>query len=497
MQLNSSIIFEWLSEYYGVETSGKEIEDLVLPIPRLFLCGMSYANHQLYVGRVEDFPCPTQSISSLFVGVGGQFPQNWNTSNCHFLSIPEEKSVVKVFNLLSDLYEQCAQWDRRLCDILLHDASITEMISITIPVVGNPISFTNNRGLLLHTVVISENIWLQDNSICGSFDPHLWDYYVENCKKEGFHFYRHEVGYFYFSNIYRNGDFVGVLVVQESDNPLTPGRCALFRHFYDRICLTMENKNNLDSGVFNSIKSSVLNLLQGKTAPYFDKNRLKLRRDNRINEPEKWICLTVQPKIMPTPISWDAYSEAVDNHVLGSVSVYFENCIVALIPILQGRDIGVIKKEILSLLQRLGLYAGVSDFFRNPAELRGYYRQARHALELGLAEKPDHLIFDFRDHVLTYMLRNTPGDLPINCLLPEALLRLRPEKDTPTVVDYWGTLKMYLDNEMNTAQTARDLYIHRSTLQTRLDKIAETIPLDTPEQRFLARYYIYLFTSQR
>lgn len=495
MQLNSSIILDRLSETYRVEQSGKEIEELILSCPHLFIQGIPYKNNQLYVGHVEKLPRPSQDIVCLVVGVGGQFPSDWSTSSSHLLSIPEETSVEHVFNLLSDLYEQFTQWDFQLCDILLRDACLTEMISISIPIVGNPITFTNNRGTVLQNSVICESLWLDDNSIFNPLTTNFWDYYVDNCKKEGFHFYRHETGYYYFSNIYCCGAYVGVLVMQELEHPLTPGRCVLFRHLYERICLAMEHKNNLESGVFNSIKSAIVNLLQGKPTAYFDSKRLKLYRDNRSDAPKQWICAVIQPRHLPSPVSWSSYSDAVENCILNSFCVYFENCIVALIPLPSGRGVNVIKAELTPLLHRFEMCSGISDPFGNPADLRSYYRQAVHALEHGIIQTRCSVVFSFRDYAMHYMLRNSHGDIPVICLIPDALLQLRSEDHAPGTVDYWHTLKTYLNNEMNVAQTARELYIHRSTLQSRLDKIAETIPLDTPEQRFLIRYYINLYES--
>ncbi|MFR3031599.1 MAG: helix-turn-helix domain-containing protein [Blautia sp.] len=49
--------------------------------------------------------------------------------------------------------------------------------------------------------------------------------------------------------------------------------------------------------------------------------------------------------------------------------------------------------------------------------------------------------------------------------------------------DYFHTLKVYLDHHMNAVQTAKELYIHRSTFLYRLDKIKQALcsDLDDPD----------------
>lgn len=52
--------------------------------------------------------------------------------------------------------------------------------------------------------------------------------------------------------------------------------------------------------------------------------------------------------------------------------------------------------------------------------------------------------------------------------------------------------KCYLDNTCNIAKTARALYIHRSTLLSRLKKIEEYVCLDTAENRLYAQICTHL-----
>ena len=62
-------------------------------------------------------------------------------------------------------------------------------------------------------------------------------------------------------------------------------------------------------------------------------------------------------------------------------------------------------------------------------------------------------------------------------LCHERLLFLQ-EHDDSSGSDYMRTLRCYLDNHCNVVQTARELFIHRSTLLYRLEKIKKLTGLD-------------------
>ncbi|MBQ3267475.1 MAG: helix-turn-helix domain-containing protein, partial [Atopobiaceae bacterium] len=59
-------------------------------------------------------------------------------------------------------------------------------------------------------------------------------------------------------------------------------------------------------------------------------------------------------------------------------------------------------------------------------------------------------------------------------------------------VDYIDTLRAYLDNGCNASQTAKAMYLHRSTLVQRLDRIREIVDLELPERRLYLSMCLHL-----
>lgn len=92
------------------------------------------------------------------------------------------------------------------------------------------------------------------------------------------------------------------------------------------------------------------------------------------------------------------------------------------------------------------------------------------------------------------MLRHSCGELEADTFLTPGLRELMQLDGT---VDYWGTLRLYLDNECNASKTAQDLYLHRSSLLPRLDRIRSLVELDTPEQRLYLRLCMTLIDMEK
>lgn len=492
MRLSSDIILERLREAFTVEQTGSAIEEMALSSPRLFHRGMHYRPNQVYVGNADQFTPPSPEIPCLLVGIGGIFPEAWAEGNVCLWTLPDAASSEQILNQIADTFEFYEQWDQELYSILLQDANLLKMIVATEKVLGNSIAFTNNRGHLVVNIRNPHYDPALTDKLQKSYRNEFREDYVANCEETGFLFYTIGDQKYYFSNIYQNHSFVGVLTLVERDHLLTPGICTLFRYFYDRVCMAMAQKSNTENTVFTSMKTTFIKLLQGDHSSYLDTNRLILRNDGLPIEPDRWLCIILHPKKYEAAFSWGYYCEAAEVALPGSTAVEYQNRVVAVIPIGDEENTEAVLKKLIPLSQVHGLQIGISDPFRNILDLQNYYKQAQYALEIGTYQNAQTTLCHFRDHALSYMLRHSQGDLPVSCLLPENLRNLIPKDHAQGSVDYWQTLKTYLDNEMNTAQTARDLYIHRSTLQTRLDKIAETVSLDTPEQRFLVRYYLYL-----
>ena len=94
----------------------------------------------------------------------------------------------------------------------------------------------------------------------------------------------------------------------------------------------------------------------------------------------------------------------------------------------------------------------------------------------------------FRDCTLSYILDVCTREMPVDALFSQGLMALR-EHDRKRGTEYVHTLDIYLQNEMHITPTAEALYIHRSSLIKRLDKIQRILGQDDMNQPETRLYY--------
>ena len=117
-------------------------------------------------------------------------------------------------------------------------------------------------------------------------------------------------------------------------------------------------------------------------------------------------------------------------------------------------------ERMVHFVEDSSLNAGFSRCMNGHMNLRRQYIQAKIALQFGTRKYPDKRMHPFNDISFDYILDQATKKLPGYMLCHERLLRC------------------YMDNHCNVVQTARELFIHRSTLLYRLEKIKEILESD-------------------
>jgi len=137
--------------------------------------------------------------------------------------------------------------------------------------------------------------------------------------------------------------------------------------------------------------------------------------------------------------------------------------------------------KIVNLLRDNYLKAGLSNIYYGFDEWLQYYRQAELALSVGLRLQPHIWIHRFREVAMGYLLEACVAELPAHMVCaPELITLMRYDEKNST--EYCHTLLTYLRCDMKIVRAASELYIHRSTLQYRLDRIFSMTGLDLSDE---------------
>ena len=130
-----------------------------------------------------------------------------------------------------------------------------------------------------------------------------------------------------------------------------------------------------------------------------------------------------------------------------------------------------------SLVDALRLKAGVSFDYSDLNESPVYVQQAEAALVDGSIMDPKATHHYFEDYALTELVVNAISGAPIESLFPRELRRV-VEHDRTSAISYLETLRVFLNENMNYSKVAALLYVHRSTLVDRINKIEHNYGLD-------------------
>lgn len=152
-----------------------------------------------------------------------------------------------------------------------------------------------------------------------------------------------------------------------------------------------------------------------------------------------------------------------------------------------------LQQELPYLLRESLCKAGISNTFNSFTSLPTYYRQAEIALSVGEIINETIWCHNFKDYALHYMMLKSLGEFTPLQICHTGLLRLR-EYDKQKNTEYYKTLYTFIFHKYNTSHAASALFIHRTTLISRLSKIFEisNINLDDYNTRLYLMISFYI-----
>lgn len=180
-----------------------------------------------------------------------------------------------------------------------------------------------------------------------------------------------------------------------------------------------------------------------------------------------------------------------------SSCLYLEDKLVCYIHLCSDTDADDLYGKMKYFIRENFLKAGYSRVMKGHANLRRQFDQSCAALELGQAKSPHVWIHRFDALAFDYLLEQSVRHMACDLVCHEGVLRLyRHDRERGTA--YIHTLRVFLDTNMNAVQTARELFIHRSTLLYRVEHIRDLLEdsLDNPDERAYIAYSLRLLERE-
>lgn len=497
MQLSPALIYRELSAVYPVVSGENMSLEPTLGRPSFLTEGEVPVPGKLYILSKEEFSAysvpPLLGTLFLIVGMGGRLsPQNQIQVDA--------PTVGEVYNQVQRIFDRYDAWQRELSESRLQGQSIQTLLELSYPILRHPLVVVGMDFSIIASVH-GETVEM----VRGVFGSTESTYSVVTSLKqnEEYRAARDRDGYFYFHAEYDGANSLCVnikkyeqttyrLLMIDSDNrqDLTDGflleiLAGLVEHalLHNTSPLSMKDQ---------AIRTVLYTAVSDRTADYVTvSQRLEASGWRSSHD---YLCIVLQLSYLDQKnLTVHAICSYIENIISGSCAFQFKDDIAVFVDLtLSSMALTDISSRLSAFVRDSLLKAGYSRVLLGHFNLRRQYEQACIALEVGSRRNPSFWIHRFNDIAFDYILEQATRKLPGYMISHERLLKLK-YVDEENGTEYMRTLRLYLDNHLNAVQTARDLFVHRSTFLYRLERIRAVLGTDLTDPEEI----LYLMLSFR
>lgn len=506
MKIGAKLICFYISEHYPVTRFGRSFQAEEIPLPVFYNRGEEPREGCFYIARTQDLP-QISHVECLFVCTGNRPAHIGSSWKGEVLYVADRTlDIFVLFNFIITFFDRISRWDRTMQELLAKSAPVEEFVRASLPVFENCITITDYDLRILVTsevkeepagrrhVVPDERFDRIPNKVIMTFvnthrervhirEPFLYKGQRENPEGEN-----------YCINLHLGDNYLGTCTLWSKLRPMRESDFLLFQQFAAYIQRVLCAQSRTSPTQIVTLKSIISDLLQcfpvSKGDLHWAMDLLQKNMEFQGVTLGCWHCIVILSANREKTLPESYLCTLLEDMLPHSTVVAYEEQMVCYCMIPDGENCeDTVCDILLPYLRDMNFRAGISAPFQDILKARDYYLQAHAILDTGYHLSREQHIYRFEDYIFPYMLWHCSGTFETELILSPGLEKLRTMSGG---VDYLDTLRRYLDNECNASKTAQELYLHRSSLLPRLDKIKTLVNLDTPEERLYLRICLTL-----
>ena len=476
MKLNADIVFNALKEQYPVKMLGPKTARMTIPRPELYLDNeyIFLADH-LYLATVDHLPLhPNLQNNVVIVVIGDGAKLAHYREKCCLIILREKEDFFAVNRFICSLFDRYYAWEKQLFDIFLQSANLQEIVDCSVPLFGRPI----------HVLDASFHFLTQLHGYPDEIriKPEQMSEYLSAFEmitdKHGAMLLEMQGAQYLCVNLYNDaGKYIGCTYLEENSHPFSDGDKALAEFMGRLMEKSLERNPSILTSEQATIKNALINLVS--EYPLTANQKWKL---NLLESDQHYVCVSMHSANKLSRLPKEYICRTFEDEFQDSFAFPKSSTIVCFLNVKSltdshGEYHANLNARLRRFLSETSGIAGVSNGFSNLYNARIAYMQAESAIENGSITNPETELFYFRTYALIGMIINSMGNLPAEAYFSERLQNLiRHDKEAP--ISYLETLRAFLGNSMSYSQTAADLYIHRSTVIDRINRIERELDVD-------------------
>ncbi len=490
MKLSANIIANRLSKKYKVTICGCQSNEMSISGPEFYMDGSSrLSQDHLYLATVEHLAHrPVIENGSVLVCIGEAPRLNYYKDHGNVILIHNKIDFFGVFQTLQEIFYVFSEFESRLLENFSKTPSIEAVLDAAYPIFEKRISILDESWQFVASVNGAPRGRARHNHSRLSLEL---DQLLSFLAEENLSMNRHDVfnleveqSNYVCANLFNSQrEYMGCLYIEMGTEKIADGEIPLVEYLVRMLERAIEVSPDLMDSEGGSLKE-ILQCIMSEL-PLSNSQKLVLKNTNMHRS---YHCISIHhaSKLSALPVSY--LCATMDTLLPESVFFEYNGTILGLVPkdvLGNGTASDCFEKKLGQMLEQMQLRIGISNVFADLYMLRTYYFQAEAALENGQIYEPGRCLYAFMDFALEEMITNSVGKLPIEAYFPDGFAKLLDHDSSVGSVSYFETLKVFLEENMSYSATSRRLYIHRSTLIERLNRIQKdlAIDLENPDQR--------------
>ena len=485
MNLSNAILAHKLKSNFTFQCK-KNLSHMLNLEQLLFYCeGDELLEHKIYIctqeqkpERLRDFPEKylLLSIGDLYQGAAGRY--------AHVFEFAPDTNACQLFNAIQRIFDYYNQWEQKL-SLLAVEGKVQEMLDISFRIFHNPLILTSAD----YFIIAYSSIIDTKPELSGLVDPDtIFEYNKEYKEDDESQDYMKRTGAFFFPgyitgtkslcvNLFEHEKYAYRLTMMEELVRFSPFEGEILERLAEAIQTALSKQLYVQTDMGYRLDRILSEILAGSSTDQEVVSQWFSEFGWRPGH--SYFCITLKLAALDLEnMTMRFISSHIEKLLPHACAFPYENYISIFVNLTRfGGDMDEAMGKIVYFLRDSFLKAGISNEFTGFGDLPHYYRQSVIALEVGNQKFPYKWVHRFDDIALDYLLNQCRGELPEQLVCSRKILNLK-KYDEIHNTDYFHTLHVYVKNHLNAVQTARLLFIHRSTFLYRMEKIKELLRME-------------------
>lgn len=483
MKLNIDLIIDFMRKDFSIVKENVKHEDPLLEQVLLITSGEELLKGgKIYVADGRKLPQKPLLKGACSVISIGEAPENYMKANCDYVELSEDVDISEVVNTIQEAYDIYGKWEERLNNIINNGNDVQKLLDVTLPLLDNPI-YLHDKDF--HFVAHAEVPGMPGGKDIYGIEKNGGRFSLKSINelkdtpdfeetfkttRPTFHMDTGECPYIY-DNVRINGEYWGRLFVDERNKSFAKGDFILIMILREKIEYVLSRQNGHKLNGLKLIEEEIKRMLDTESINF---NVVESEMDNLgWDRNNSYICFQIRLDTIDIKLNTKVnICENIELKVNNSLVFPYRQCVVGLVYIDGHEDEKKTLVKLAKYLQAFKLHVGISQIFGDFYEFQTYYKQTEIAIEYGIREQSDKWIHFFEEFSFAYMLDCCLGKFNPETFYPSGLVKIM-DHDREKTTSYTDTLRVYLENDLSPARTMKELYVQRSTLLYRLERINE------------------------